>query len=53
MHAQPERDAAIERWLREEVVPGHAKDKADPSALIPADEVLARIELRRTALKPR
>jgi antitoxin ParD1/3/4 len=44
-----ERDAAIERWLREEVVPGHAEHFADPSKAVPAEEVLPRIKARRAA----
>ena len=44
-----ERDAAIERWLREEVVPGHVKHLADPSKAVPAEEVLPRIKARRAA----
>ena len=44
-----ERDAAIERWLREEVVPGHAEHLADPSKAVPAEEVLPRIKARLAA----
>jgi putative addiction module CopG family antidote len=44
-----ERDAAIERWLREEVIAGHAEYLADPSRAIPADEILGRIKGRRVA----
>jgi antitoxin ParD1/3/4 len=44
-----ERDAAVERWLREEVVAGHREYLADPSKGVPADEVLARIKTRRAA----
>jgi antitoxin ParD1/3/4 len=29
------RDAAVERWLREEVVPGHQEYLRDPSTGIP------------------
>ena len=36
-----ERDAAIERWLREEVVAGHPEYLADPSKGVPAEEILA------------
>ncbi len=46
-----ERDAAVERWLREEVVAGHAEYMADQSKGIPADEVLGRIKARRAASK--
>jgi antitoxin ParD1/3/4 len=46
-----ERDAALERWLREEVVAGHNEYLTDPSKGIPADAVLARVKGRRTAGK--
>ena len=46
-----ERDAAVERWLREEVVAGHQEYLADPSKGIAADDVLARIKARRAACK--
>ena len=46
-----ERDAAIERWLREEVVPGHIEHLADPSKAIPAEDLLGRIKARRSAEK--
>ena len=36
-----------ENWLRNEVIPGHAEYLADPGKAVPADEVLARIKLRR------
>jgi putative addiction module CopG family antidote len=49
MRALMERDAAVERWLREEVVPGHADDLADRSKATPAEEVLRRIKVRRAA----
>jgi antitoxin ParD1/3/4 len=44
-----ERDAAVERWLREEVISGHAEHLADPSKAVLAEEVLPRIKARRTA----
>jgi antitoxin ParD1/3/4 len=47
-----ERDAAVERWLREEVVPGHREYLADPAKGVPADAVLKRIKSRRAARKP-
>lgn len=46
-----ERDAAVERWLRDEVVPGHVEYLADPSKGVPAGEVLAHIKARRAATK--
>ena len=42
-----ERDAAIERWLREEVVAGHEEYVADPSKGVPAEAILDRIKARR------
>jgi antitoxin ParD1/3/4 len=42
-----ERDAAIEHWLREEVIAGHEEYMADPSKGISADAVLNRIKARR------
>ncbi len=44
-----ERDAAVERWLREDVISGHAEHLADPSKAVPAEEALHRIKARRTA----
>jgi putative addiction module CopG family antidote len=44
-----ERDAAVERWLREEVVAGHKDYLADPSMGVPADAILGRIKARRAA----
>jgi putative addiction module CopG family antidote len=46
-----ERDAAVERWLREEVLAGHTGYLADPSKGVPADEILGRIKARRAARK--
>jgi antitoxin ParD1/3/4 len=43
LRALQERDAVIERWLREEVVPTYDAMMADPSRGIPAEEVLASI----------
>jgi putative addiction module CopG family antidote len=48
VRALMERDAAIERWLREEVVPGHAEYLADPSKATPSEDVLSRIKARRS-----
>ena len=44
-----EREAALERWLREEVVTGHREYLADPSKGVPAERVLDRIKERRRA----
>jgi antitoxin ParD1/3/4 len=47
-----ERDAAIERWLREEVIAGHEEYMADRSKGISADAVLNRIKARRARSQP-
>lgn len=39
LRALQERDAAVERWLRDEVAPAHDAMQADPSRAIPADQV--------------
>jgi hypothetical protein len=44
--------AAVEQWLREEVVPGHTEYMADPSKGVPAEAVLDRIKARRAAGRP-
>ena len=44
-----ERDEAVERWLREDVVAGHAEYLADPSKAVPAEAILGRIKARRAA----
>ena len=49
LRALMEREAAVERWLREEVVAGHAEYMADPTKGVPADQVLGRIKARRAA----
>ena len=51
VRALMERDAAVERWLREEVVVGHAECLADPSKGVPAEEILGRIKARRADRK--
>ena len=43
LRALQERDAAIERWLREEVVPVAAAMRADPSSSIPIDRLFDEI----------
>jgi len=44
-----EQDEALERWLREEVVAGHAEYLADPSKGVPADDIMPRLKARRAA----
>jgi hypothetical protein len=51
LRALLERDAAVERWLREEVVPGHQEYLRDPSKGVPADAILGRIKARRASRK--
>jgi len=53
VRALMDRDAAVERWLREEVVAGHQEYLADPSKGVPVDAVLSRIKARRAAPKVR
>ncbi len=48
-----ERDAAIERWLREEVIAGHKEYEADPSKGVPAEAILDRIKARRAGGRSR
>jgi Arc/MetJ-type ribon-helix-helix transcriptional regulator len=42
-----DRDDSLERWLREEVVAGHAEYISDPAQAVPADDVLAHLRARR------
>lgn len=44
LHALAERDDALERWLREDVVAGHAEYLADPSSAVSAADVLSRVK---------
>ena len=46
-----ERDAVVERWLREEVVPGHKEYLAHPAKGVPAHAILGRIKAGRAARK--
>lgn len=46
LRALQDRDAAVERWLREEVVASCREMAADPSRGVPAGEVLGRIKAR-------
>ena len=49
VRALMERDAGVERCLREEVIAGHAEYLADPSKGVPAEQILDRIRTRRAA----
>jgi antitoxin ParD1/3/4 len=53
LRALQERDAAVERWLREDVAPAHDAMKADPSRGIPAERVFAELRARQTKRKAR
>ena len=44
LRALQERDAAIERWLREEVAPAYDAHMANPEKAIPIAEVAARLD---------
>jgi antitoxin ParD1/3/4 len=46
LRALQERDAAFERWLREEAVPTYDATKADPSSRISAKAVFAEARAR-------
>jgi len=43
LRALKERDDAVERWLRDEVVPTYDAVRADPSLVIPLDEAFAQV----------
>ena len=53
LRALQERDAAVERWLREDVAPTHDAMKADPSRGIPAEQVFAELRARQNKRKAR
>lgn len=46
LRALQERDAAVERWLREEVAPTYDAIEADPSRAISADDVQRSVRAR-------
>jgi antitoxin ParD1/3/4 len=50
LRALQERDAAVERWLREEVAPVYDAMKADPSRGRPAKDVFDRIRAKHAKL---
>ena len=49
LRALQERDAVIERWLREEVAPTYDRWKADPGSGISPEEMAARMRQRHEA----
>ena len=46
LRALEERDAAVERWLRTEVVQAYDELDADPTSAVPANEVFAGLRKR-------
>jgi antitoxin ParD1/3/4 len=46
LRALEEREAAMERWLREEVLPAYDALAADPNRAIPASKVFGRLRKR-------
>jgi antitoxin ParD1/3/4 len=46
LRALQERDAAVERWLRNEVIPVYDAMQADPGRGIPAERVKAALHAR-------
>jgi antitoxin ParD1/3/4 len=49
LRALQERDAAVERWLREEVVPVYDAMKANPKRRIPATKAFAAVRAHHAA----
>lgn len=49
LRALKERDEAMERWLREEVLPVYDAYEADPSRVVPAREVFSTLRRRHEA----
>jgi antitoxin ParD1/3/4 len=46
LRALQERDAAVERWLREQVLSVHDAMQTDPNRAIPAERVFAAVRAR-------
>ncbi len=53
LRALEERDAAVERWLREDVVAAYDALKANPNRAIPASQVFAAVRSRHLERKAR
>lgn len=49
LRALQERDAAIEKWLREEVAPAYDAYRKDPSRAVPIDEAFDAIRAHHAA----
>lgn len=47
LRALQERDAAVERWLREKVVPAYDEMKAHPERAIPLEQVMEELRTRQ------
>ncbi len=45
-------DDRVERWLRDEVVPGHREHLDAPFTGVPAADLLRWVKMRRAAVKP-
>ena len=48
LRALEERDAAVSRWLRDEVAPVYDAMQADPNRAIPLDDVMADLATRHS-----
>ncbi len=46
LRALQERDVAVERWLRTEVVAAYDEHAADPSKAVPIEQVMERLRAR-------
>lgn len=53
LRALEERDAAVERWLREDVAAAYDALQADPGRAIPASQVFAAVRARHQERKAR
>lgn len=53
LRALEERDAAVERWLREDVLAAYDALNADPSRAVPAEAVFAAVRARGQERKAR
>jgi len=49
LRALAEREAAVERWLREEAVPTYEAYLANPGAVTPLDQVFEELDARLAA----
>lgn len=52
LRALVDRDVAIERWLRDEVLPGHQEYMRDPGTGVAAEDILKRIQQERLSRRP-